>query len=56
MIDEPFERFSPESWGSLEIAFVDNGVHLSDFIVGENVLYDEVAFEVYLKSSRSGPR
>ena len=49
MIDESPEGFTPETRRSLEFTFINKSVHLSDFVVGQDVLYDEITLKVYSK-------
>ena len=51
MINESLKGFTPETRRSLAFAVINDVVHLGDFVVGQDVLYDEVAFKVYLKLS-----
>ena len=49
MINQSLKRFTPEAWRSLTLTVINNVVHLGNFIFGQDILYDEIAFKIYLK-------
>ena len=56
MINQTLKGFTPKARHSIAVSSqviaglsIDNLVHLSDFIVRQDVLYDEVTLKVYLE-------
>ena len=61
MVNQALKGFTPKARHSIAVSSqtiagfsIDKRIHLSDFILGQNVLYNEVAFKVYLKFFFSG--